>query len=227
MKTVPSAAFWVVNAVFFFSLLTVWGGLWLEHRFQRPLFGVFLAPVVFLVLLYPLALRRETATGFPLPVHPWIALHATLALLSYASFALAFGAALIYLLQDRLLRTKRLERLRFFPALEVMDRAAYHLIALGFPLLTLGLIMGLIWLRWGRVASLTLPDPKIILAGLTWLIYAAYLYLRAVIGWYGRRPNWLLVVGFGLVLLTFLGTRHHFRPKSATMVHLTPIIREV
>ena len=76
--------------------------------------------------------------------------------------------------------------------------------ALGLMLLTLGIATGMFWssARYGRFWG---NDPKEIFAVLTWLLYFCLTLYRSTANWRGRSAAWLGVVGFGLVLFTFIG----------------------
>jgi ABC-type transport system involved in cytochrome c biogenesis permease subunit len=65
-------------------------------------------------------------------------------------------------------------------------------------------VLGAVWAEqaWGTYWSW---DPKETASLVTWLIYGAYLHARVVRGWRGRRAAWLLMLGFGAILLTFFG----------------------
>jgi cytochrome c-type biogenesis protein CcsB len=119
--------------------------------------------------------------------------------LGYAAFALAFGAATLYLGQGR--SRKPSAKL---PSLADLDRFIYQSVVLGFILLTLGILTGAVWAEsaWGRYWSW---DPKETWSLITWLIYAALLHARLVKGWQGRRIAWLAVLGFAAVLFTYFG----------------------
>jgi ABC-type transport system involved in cytochrome c biogenesis permease subunit len=71
-------------------------------------------------------------------------------------------------------------------------------------LLTLGIVTGMFWssARSGRFWN---NDPKEIFAVLTWLLYFGLTVYRSTANWRGRSAAWLGVVGFGLVLFTFIG----------------------
>jgi ABC-type transport system involved in cytochrome c biogenesis permease subunit len=128
---------------------------------------------------------------------------------------LAFCSSLAYLAQDFMLHGKRLTSLsRRLPPLDTLDFLTNRLVALGFALLSIGILFGSIWAQrqWGAWWSW---DPKLVLAMLTWCIYATYIYLRTLSGWKGKRSMMLIVIGFFLILVTFLGTnflpgRHRF-----------------
>jgi ABC-type transport system involved in cytochrome c biogenesis permease subunit len=77
---------------------------------------------------------------------------------------------------------------------------------LGWTLLTLGILTGMVWSS-SRDNRLWHNDPKEIFAALTWLLYLALILYRATAHWRGRMAAWMGVLGFALVLCTFLGAR--------------------
>jgi len=90
------------------------------------------------------------------------------------------------------------------PPAKVLDELSYKAIAVGFPLLTLGILTGAAWANyaWGTYWSW---DPKETWSLITWFWYAAYLHARFTQGWKGQRLAWLSVVGFGAVIFTYWG----------------------
>src|SRR3972149_2703933 len=86
-------------------------------------------------------------------------------------------------------------------ALEPLDRLTYRTLALGFPFLTTGLILGVLWAgpAWGSVFAF---DPLALLSFVAWLIYAGTLAGRAAVGWHGRRAAYFAIVGFAALVLT-------------------------
>jgi cytochrome c-type biogenesis protein CcsB len=127
----------------------------------------------------------------------WLLIHVVTCFLGYASFALGFGTAILYLKQERRPRPS-------LPPLAQLDRLIYQTTILGFLLLTLGILTGAVWAEtaWGRYWSW---DPKETWSLVTWLIYASLLHARLVRGWQGRRTAWLAVLGFLAVLFTYFG----------------------
>jgi len=119
------------------------------------------------------------------------------AFLGYAAFALAFGSAILYLIQERRPRPA-------LPPLPALDSLIYRTTVLGFLLLTLGIVTGAVWAEtaWGRYWSW---DPKETWSLITWFIYAALLHARLLKGWQGHRIAWLAVLGFMAVLFTYFG----------------------
>src|SRR3989442_9241400 len=98
----------------------------------------------------------------------WVWVHILLALIGIAAFVLNFAGALMYLLQERQLRMKRPGNLYYrLPALETLDRLTYRTLALGFPFLTTGILLGVLWAgpAWGSVLTF---DPLALLSLVAW-----------------------------------------------------------
>jgi len=88
---------------------------------------------------------------------------------------------------------------------DMLDDITYKSIAIGFPLFTIGgLIMGAIWANnaWGRYWSW---DSKETWSLITWFAYALYLHARLIAGWRGKKVAILAVIGFMVVIFTYLG----------------------
>ena len=126
-----------------------------------------------------------------------LTVHVAVAIVAYGSFTIAFGAAFLYLIQPQGGRWG-------LPKPETLDEIGYRAIVIGFPFLTLTLILGALWAEraWGAYWSW---DPKETASLVTWLIYGAYLHARVVRGWRGQRAAWLLVIGFAATLFTYFG----------------------
>jgi cytochrome c-type biogenesis protein CcsB len=86
----------------------------------------------------------------------------------------------------------------------VLDEIGYRAVVIGFPFLTLTIILGAVWAEtaWGTYWSW---DPKETASLVTWLIYGSYLHARVMRGWRGNRAAWLLVGGFIATLFTYFG----------------------
>jgi cytochrome c-type biogenesis protein CcsB len=123
--------------------------------------------------------------------------HVAAAVAAYGSFTVGFVSALLFIWQ----KSRRTPRL---PRLETLEDISYRSVVIGFPLMTLVIILGALWadVAWGRYWGW---DPKETASLVTWLIYAGYLHTRLIRGWRGTRAAILLVAGFCAVLLTFFG----------------------
>ncbi len=131
--------------------------------------------------------------------------HLTTATAGMAALALAFACSLIYLAQDRALKSKQLPALLGrFPSLATCDRIALHAILWGFPLLTLGIVTGAIWSLDVHGRAWT-GGAKQVFPVLAWAVFAALLYARLAGGLGGRRSAWVTIAGFALALFTIFG----------------------
>ena len=112
-------------------------------------------------------------------------------------------ASLLYLML--LWRRNDLEAL--LPSSDTLDRITYKTICIAFPLLTFMIATGAYWANrtWGSYWSW---DPKETWAAITWLVYAGYLHMRITRGWRGRRAAYFAILGFGVVIFTFLGVTY-------------------
>ncbi len=185
------------------SLVAVY--LLLHLKLQVKILGVYVTPLAAFVMLaasqFPGHLLQppNLLKGF------WPAAHIVTIFVGEAAFALACGLGILYLLQERSIKTKtRGFIFKRLPSLELLDSTGYACIATGFTMLTIGLITGMVFAKsvWGRFWSW---DPKEVWSGITWLFYAALLHERITVGWRGRRSAIMAIIGFGVLLFTFLG----------------------
>lgn len=136
----------------------------------------------------------------------WLNIHVTFMLISYAAFAISAVIAGIFLVRQALGREA------LFGGTPVMDQPqleefAYRLVQLGWPILTFGIALGAVWAdtAWGRFWGW---DPKETWAFITWVGYTVYLHTRMVMGWRGTWSAAACVLGFVLVLITWLGVSY-------------------
>jgi ABC-type uncharacterized transport system permease subunit len=193
----------------FFSLrgglvLIVWlaaGAYLLLLRFYHlPTLGAFITPFI-LVVLIPALFGSPGHPELPPEAvrHPTLTLHILSAALGVALFGIAFGAAVMYLLQEREVKGKRFGALfSRLPSLDALDRMVQRLVRAGFVVYTVALVAGTITATavWKSAWSW---DPQQIVSMLVWLLYGALVQLRHS-GWHGRRYALLTLVGFVLVL---------------------------
>jgi cytochrome c-type biogenesis protein CcsB len=189
----------------FFAWCLVLLYLLLDLRFRLSVMGAFAAPVAFLLMVGS-ALSPDVVVQLNPVLRSWLfPVHITFAFLGNAAFALSFGAGVMYLVQNRMLKSKRFTGLyQLLPSLDVLDKVNYTCLSFGFPLMTLGIISGAFWanIAWGTYWSW---DPKETWALITWFLYAALLHGRLSVGWQGRKAALLSVIAFLFLLFTFLG----------------------
>jgi cytochrome c-type biogenesis protein CcsB len=135
-------------------------------------------------------------------------LHASLVLFAYAAFFVTFLAGIMYILQERKLKLKRLGTsfLRL-PALDTCDDLSYKSMSIGFVLLTLGIVSGIMW-SGNHYGVYWHGDPIEIVTMLTWLVYLFMIHYRVTAGWRGRRVAIVAIIGFFFVLFSLMGLKY-------------------
>lgn len=179
-----------------------------QLRYHLPTMGAFVTPVSLALLLGAAATPGEIGELPPALQSVWLPIHVILLFVGYAAFALAAAVGLMYLLQERQLKSKKFGSLfHRLPNIDVLDEINYRCLTIGFPLLTVGIFTGAAWAQeaWGTYWSW---DPKETWSLITWFLYAALLHGRLTVGWRGRRAAVLSILGFGSVLFTFLGVNY-------------------
>ncbi|MBF0316994.1 MAG: c-type cytochrome biogenesis protein CcsB [Nitrospirae bacterium] len=177
----------------------------IELKYKISLLGSFVMPGVFILMLSSSVLPRQIKPIDPTLQSYWLWIHTTLAFLGDAAFAVACGIGVMYLVQERFVKSKKLGGLfHRLPSLQMLDDTNYRLLTIGFPLLTLAIITGAVWAEgvWGTFWRW---DPKEVWSLITWLFYAMVLHVRTHSGWHGKKSAILSVIGFAAVLFTFFG----------------------
>lgn len=180
-----------------------------ERLFRASAVALFTGPLAtgLIALALLIGLAPEAAAARPGPAAPtaWSILHVTVSILGLALLALAFIAAALYLLQFRELKSKRFGQVfRLFPPLERLDRLNHLALILGFPTVTLGVLLG-----YGmRYAGGAAVDPAQVVWGtLTWLVLGWAVGVRVVRHWVGRRAAFASIASFAAVLLVYLALK--------------------
>lgn len=183
--------------VSFLAILT----LVFERMYKVRQLGAITATVAAGMTLYiwmlPADMREVNPLIPALQSNKILTFHVGAAVLSYATFTVAFGAAVLYLIAER-------RRVSWLPSAEMLDDIAFRAVTIGFPMFTLNLILGSVWAHeaWGVYWQW---DPKETSALFTWLVYGVYLHTRTLRGWRGRRSAYVLLFGFAATIFTYYG----------------------
>lgn len=164
--------------------------------------GAFVAPQALAAVLASRLVGNAEATtqGVRNAVLP---LHITTILLGTALFAVASALAATYLLQEKQLKKKKIGGLlQRLPALDVLDRASHRFLLAGFPLLTIGILTGLLWVN--QVSSTKIAVVRQVLAYTSWILFALVLLMRSAGGWRGRRAAWGTIAGAICAFLVYV-----------------------
>ena len=123
--------------------------------------------------------------------------------LAIAAMSWVVVLVLFWLIWTKGMGLKKLLK-QYMPAMDLLDDVTYRMIAIGWPLLTGGIVTGAVWANsaWGTYWSW---DPKETWSLITWFVYAIYLHARYVRGWKGTQMAVISAVGFLAVIFTYLG----------------------
>lgn len=175
-----------------------------SFRYRVIVLGGFITPVT---LLFFVGAQLGRSVG-QVPEHirgALLPVHIGLNVLGIVAFALAFAAAVAYVIQERLLRQKKLGGMfQRLPPLHELDSLGFRLVTIGFPLLTLGVVTGTIWaVRLDQgTSSIGAAQGFGLLA---WLVFAGVLLLRVAAGWRGRRAAIGTIMGFLCAMAVLVG----------------------
>ena len=187
----------------------------IHHR--RSAWGAFVLPVVLAVIILaslsgrPVENISDTWNISSVDSEAlWRVLHVTSFILASVGICVAFVASIMYLVQARRLKTKALPRngLRLL-SLERLEKMNRRAITWAFPLLTAGLLIGMVQMWSDRAQLHDWTDPRIVSTIVLWLVFAIVLYLRYGQHLRGRRIALLTIMAFALLLLTLV-TQHSF-----------------
>ncbi len=204
------------RAVSTFVWLLALSYLYLELTTDERSMGVFILPVVIGLQVIP-AIYPGMEYADPVLDSAWFWVHVSSLLFAYASFALAGVLGVTYMLQFKEIKKKHLGYFYTrLPSLQILDVMNSRAVAVGWLFLTIGVIVGAVWTAQARAAApddpnlqaMSLNDPKIFMAMLTWVVYSFAVFARRTMGWTGRRAAWLSTVGFAFAMLNFLPIKY-------------------
>jgi ABC-type transport system involved in cytochrome c biogenesis permease subunit len=186
--------------------------LYLELTVDERSMGVFILPIIIGLQTIPVLYPGQDTLD-PVLDSPWFWVHLLSLLFAYASFALAGILGLTYMLQFKEIKKKHLGYFYTrLPSLQILDAMNSRAVTIGWLFLTIGVVVGVIWTAQARsiapdntnIQAMSLQDPKVFIAVLTWAVYSFAVLSRRAMGWNGRRAAWLSAVGFAIVMLNFL-----------------------
>ncbi len=201
LHTVPYHDLYGSMSLFGWLLALTYLGLEVYHR-QRSV-GAFVLPFI---LAFFLAAHLAPADRLsPTPAHgPVFAFHVTLSILAYSAFALSFVLSLIFLVENRLLRDRKLGDLVWrLPALELLERMSQSSVLVGLVSIAIGTVLGFIWVD-RLTGQYWYYDPKYVITILVLLLYAVYLQLARTTTWRGARASRLCIFNFFVVVFSFV-----------------------
>jgi cytochrome c-type biogenesis protein CcsB len=190
------------TSMYEFSVAFVWGILLMSGvfswKYKNVVINLFGLVAGACLMLYAGTLSAQASPLVPaLQNSLLLSAHVFSAVIAYGAFTVGFIASILFLIQKN-------DRFKTLPASGKLEKLSYHSVIIGFPFMTLVIVLGAIWadIAWGSFWSW---DPKETASLVTWLIYAGYLHTRILRKWQGKRSAILLAAGFIAVVFTFFG----------------------
>jgi HemX protein len=190
------------EATVFITWAAVLFYLMIGPAYRVSFLGAFTAPFAFVLGLIALAGLDDRKAAVPVTRSPWVEFHASIAILACGAFALAFVTGMMYLIQERQLKSRKLTgSFLLLPSIEQLDVINHRLTLMGFGMLTAGMIGGMISYR---IVGHWTP-PKLAWAVATWLLYAGLVAGRKFGSWRGKKAMQGSMLLFVLVLVSYWG----------------------
>jgi ABC-type uncharacterized transport system permease subunit len=193
----------IAEASSLFPFLITLGFLLVYWRYRIASLSVFTFPIVFVMALASALSGRPGLQVAPVLRSSWVPLHVSCALVGYSALFLACLAGVMYLIQENEL--KRHQPRAFYyrlPPLETIDRVASTALAIGFPFITVGLLVGAV----GAAATQGpgwIRDPKVAFSFVLWVIYLLLVVSRKGAGWRGHKAALFSIVGLLMALVSW------------------------
>jgi cytochrome c-type biogenesis protein CcsB len=196
------------ESLVFFAWVTVLVYLIIEYKTKKRVIGAFATPFATLAMAYASFspdVQDKIQPLIPALQSNWLIAHVITCFLGYASFAVACGMGVMYLMRGSEDKSDEgTGLLSALPSHRVLDELMHQTIVFGFLWLSVGIITGAVWANqaWGTYWSW---DPKETWSLITWFVYATALHARFVRGWQGKRIAFLSIIGFVSVIFTYFG----------------------
>ncbi len=193
------------SALSFFSWSVICVYLVFQLKSRLMVLGSFVAPFAAFLMIISSAMPWKYGPVSQDFKSIWLTLHVCTIFIGNGLFAIAFLAAIMYLIQEYQIKNKRFGSFYSrLPSLATLDGINYYSLIYGFPFLTVGIFAGSIYAQYLH-HTYWQWDPKEVWSLITWLFYAALIHERIAVGWRGRRAAIMSIVCFCILIFTFIG----------------------
>ncbi|MGB6729384.1 MAG: cytochrome c biogenesis protein CcsA [Terracidiphilus sp.] len=186
--------------------------------------GIFALPATFFLVLIPALGPNRYRFPSQGIYDMWLVAHIIALLLAYAALFFSLVASMLYLVQERRIKSKRRPAkaskwgpLEWLPPLDTLERVALATLEFGFPCMTVGLILGSVLVQETSVGASYFLNPDILAAYVMWVIYVSLLFMRRSAGFRGRKAAYVsgaaLVVMMAVWCVNFFSQVHRFGPQ--------------
>ena len=183
--------------------------LFVHWRYKLESLSVFIFPLVFMMALVATFGNPVRTWSSPIVRDAWLILHIVLVLFGLAALLFTVAGSLLYLFQEHELKAKKPRKFYYrLPALGTLDDLISKSMAVGFVLITLGVVAASTW-AFIELKGDWIAKPEVAISFFTWGVYLALVFLRTAIGWRGRKAAIMTVAVLGFAAITW-GTHARF-----------------
>ncbi len=186
--------------------------------------GIFALPATFFLVFVPALGPNQYHFRSQGVWMSWLVAHIIALLLAYAALCFSLLASVLYLVQERRIKSKikpgntRLwAPLDWLPPLDTLERLALATLEFGFPCMTVGLLIGFVLVQETSLGASYFLDPDILASFAMWIVYVTLLLLRRGIGMRGRKAAYVsgavLVAMMAVWAVNFFSQVHRFGPQ--------------
>ena len=185
--------------------------------------GIFALPATFFLVFIPSLGPDRYRFPSQRVWMSWLVAHIIALLLAYAALCFSLLASMLYLVQERRIKSKPKpgkggsSPLDWLPPLDTLERLASATLEFGFPCMTVGLLLGAVLVQESSLGAAYYLDPNILASFVMWMVYATLLLLRIRVGLRGRRAAYVsggaLVVMMAVWAVNFFSQVHRFGPQ--------------
>ena len=177
--------------------------LFVLFRYKLESLSVFIFPLVFVMALVATMGNPVSAWSSNIVRDTWLTVHIVLVLLGIAALVFTAVASVLYLFQERELKTKKPRKVYYrLPALGTLDDLISKSMAFGFVLMTLAVIAASTW-AFIEHGTTWIGQPNIAISFFTWGTYLVLVCLRTTAGWRGRKAAIMTVAVLGFSAITW------------------------
>jgi len=200
LHTVPYHDLYGSMSLFGWLLALTYLALELIHR-QRSV-GAFVLP--FILVFFLAAHLAPVDRLAPAPARGVaFAFHVTLSILAYSAFALAFVFSLVFLAEQRLLKSHKFGSVVWrLPPLELLEQMSRSSVLVGLISIAIGTVLGFVWVDRLH-GQIWYYDPKYVITLVVLVLYALYFRLARTAAWRGARASKLCIFNFVIVVMSF------------------------
>jgi ABC-type uncharacterized transport system permease subunit len=182
--------------------------------------GIFALPATFFLVFIPALGPDRYAFPSEGVRTSWLVAHIAALMLAYAALCFSLLASLLYLAQERRLKSKQTPGKDLFgwlPPLDTLERISHATLEFGFPCMTIGLVIGSVLAQETALGAAYFRDPKVVASFVMWLVYVALLLVRRGAGLRGRRAAYLSGAALAVMMAVWAANAfshvHRFGPQ--------------